>query len=648
MRARPTTLNSQNLSRLCVWRFVGLFTWLFLGSGFFSLHAATLPVGFTESQWGSALPSAATSMAFAPDGRLFVCLQSGQVRVITENGVLLPNPFISLSVDSNGERGLLGVAFDPNFESNHFVYIYYTMPGSPAHNRISRFRANGNVAVPNSEFVLVNLDPLSNATNHNGGAIHFGPDGKLYAGVGENANGANSQSLSNRLGKILRINSNGSIPSDNPTTFPGIAGSTTGPNRAIWAVGLRNPFTFAFQPGTTRLFINDVGQSTWEEINDGIRGSNYGWPIVEGPASPPNPNFRDPIFFYGHGSSSTTGCAIVGGAFYNPPVLQFPRRFVGKYFFADLCSGWIRVFDPLSHTASDFASDISNPVDLHVGPDGALYYLTRSGVFRIQVTPSQAMNISTRARVEAGDNVLIGGFIVTGSAGKKVIIRAIGPSLSQHGVSDVLADTTLELHDRNGALLRFNDNWRDDPIQAAQIIASGLAPSSNLESAVISTLQPGNYTAIVRGKNSRQGVALAEVYDLDPAADSELENISGRSFVQTGDDVMIGGFIIGNNIGATNVVIRAIGPSLSQHGVSNVLTDPTLELRDGNGRLLESNDNWQSDPDQAARIRAANLAPSNPLESAIWASLAPGNYTVVIRGKNNGVGIGLAEIYSLP
>ena len=467
--------------------------------------------------------------------------------------------------------------------------------------------------------------------------------------MGENANPSNAQSLSNRLGKILRINSDGTIPLDNPASFPGITGSTSGANRAIWAVGLRNPFTFAFQPGTTRLLINDVGQSTWEEINDGVAGSNYGWPAEEGPASPPNPNFRDPIFYYGHGSSSTTGCAIVGGAFYNPPVLQFPSSFVGKYFFADLCSGWIRVLDPSNNTASDFASGISSPVDLHVGPDGALYYLTHGGgVFRVQATPSQAMNISTRARVETGDNVLIGGFIITGNAAKKVIIRAIGPSLSQHGLSDVLADPTLDLYDGNSALLQSNDNWQDDPSQASQISASGLAPSNNLESAIIATLQPGNYTAIVRGKNSGQGIALAEVYDLDPAADSQLGNISGRSYVQTNDDVMIGGFIIGNNIGATNVIIRAIGPSLSQSGLSNVLADPTLELYDGNGALLQSNDNWQDDADQAARISAANLAPSNSLESAIWASLAPGNYTAIVRGKNNGVGIGIVEVYSFP
>jgi glucose/arabinose dehydrogenase len=640
---------SRNLSHCCVWRCVSMAAWLLFGGGLFSLLAATLPTGFTESQWGSDLSGAATAMDFAPDGRLFVCLQDGHLRVISKEGVLLANPFLTLSVDSNGERGLMGVAFDPNFASNHYVYVYHTVPGSPAHNRISRFTANGDVAVANSEFVVVNLDNLSSATNHNGGAIHFGPDGKLYVGVGENADGANSQSLSNRLGKILRINSDGTIPPDNPASFPGISGSTSGANRAIWAVGLRNPFTFAFQPGTTRMFINDVGQSTWEEINNGVAGSNYGWPTAEGPASPPNPNFRDPIFYYGHGSSSTTGCAITGGTFYNPSVLQFPSSFVGKYFFADFCGDWIRVLDPSNNTASDFAAGIPGPVDLDVGPDGALYCLSHAGrVFRIQATPSQAMNISTRARVETGDNVLIDGFIVTGNAAKKVIIRAIGPSLSQHGLSGVLADPTLELHAGNGALLQSNDNWQDNPTQALQISASGLAPSNNLESAIIATLQPGNYTAIVRGKNSGQGIALAEVYDLDPAADSQLGNISGRAYVQTDDDVMIGGFIIGNSIGATNVIVRAIGPSLAQHGLSNVLADPTLELHDGNGALLRSNDNWQDDPDQAALIRAANLAPSNSLESAIWASLAPGNYTAIVKGKNNGVGIGLVEVYSFP
>lgn len=290
------------------------------------LSAATLPAGFVEAQFGSSVGSAPTAMAFAPDGRLFVCRQGGQVRVI-KNGALLTTPFVSLNVTSGGERGLLGIAFDPNFSANQFVYLYYTTSTSPIHNRISRFTANGDVAVAGSEFVLVDLEDLSSAQNHNGGGIHFGPDGKLYAGVGENANAANAQTLSNRLGKILRLNPDGTIPTDNP-----FFNTATGANRAIWALGLRNPYTFGFQPGTGRMFINDVGQSAWEEIDDGIAGSNYGWPNCEGACAQPNANFRDPLFQYGHGTSATTGCAIVGAAFYNPPVNQFPASYIGKYF----------------------------------------------------------------------------------------------------------------------------------------------------------------------------------------------------------------------------------------------------------------------------------------------------------------------------
>jgi len=220
--------------------------------------AATLPSGFSESVVASGI-SSPTAMDFAPDGRLFVCQQNGQLRVI-KNDVLLSTPFLTVTPDSNGERGLLGVAFDPNFAGNHWVYIYYTVPGSPAHNRVSRVTANGDVAVSGSEIVILDLNALSTASNHNGGAIHFGLDGKLYVAVGENANSANAQTLANLLGKMLRINADGSIPTDNPFYT-----AATGANRAIWALGLRNPFTFAIQPGTGRMFINDVGESTWEE-----------------------------------------------------------------------------------------------------------------------------------------------------------------------------------------------------------------------------------------------------------------------------------------------------------------------------------------------------------------------------------------------
>jgi glucose/arabinose dehydrogenase len=600
--------------------------------------AAALPSGFVETQFGGNLPGSPTAMAFAPDGRLFVCLQGGQLLVI-KNGSLLSTPFVSLTVDSSGERGLLGIAFDPNFATNNYVYLYYTVSTSPIHNRVSRFTAAGDTAVPGSEAVILELNNLSAATNHNGGAIHFGPDAKLYIGVGENANGANSQTLSNLLGKMLRINADGTIPTDNP-----FYNTATGNNRAIWALGLRNPFTFAFQPGTTRLFINDVGQSTWEEINDGIAGSNYGWPTTEGPTS--NPTFRSPIYYYGHGTTSTTGCAIVGGAFYNPSVLQFPSSYIGKYFFADLCSGWIRLFDPSAGAATDFATGISSPVDLHVGPDGALYYLAQGSggqIFRVSALPAQALNISGRARVEAGQGAVISGSIVTGTTPKRVGVRALGPSLANFGVSGPLADPIIQLNRGDGSIVMVNDNWKNT--QQLEITAAGLAPSNNNEAALIATLPAGNYTAVVSGKNGGTGVTLAEVYDLDQAADSRLANISTRATVGTGSNVLIGGFITGSKIGATRVAIRALGPSLQQFGIANPLPDPRVELHDANGALLASNDNWQSDASQAALITSYGLAPPNNLDSAIAISLAPGRYTAIVTGKNNQTGIGLIEIY---
>src|SRR5580765_4484431 len=350
--------------------------------------AATVPPNFSEALVATGL-SNPTAMTFAPDGRLFVCLQGGQVRVI-ENGALLAAPFVNLTVDSSGERGLLGLAFDPNFSANHYVYIYYTATTPSVHNRVSRFVANGNVAVAGSEVVILDLNNLSSATNHNGGSLHFGIDGKLFIGVGENATPSNAQLLTNLLGKILRINADGTIPSDNPFIT-----QTTGKNQAIWALGLRNPYTFAFEPLSGRMLINDVGQDTYEEINDGFAGFNYGWPNSEGPTS--NPNHTGPIYFYPHTGGPVTGCAITGGAFYNPDTQQFPSSFVGTYFFADFCSGWIKKLDPASNNAvTDFASGISSPVDLQLGPDGNLYYLARGSgsIFRIFYTGNQAPQIT--------------------------------------------------------------------------------------------------------------------------------------------------------------------------------------------------------------------------------------------------------------
>jgi glucose/arabinose dehydrogenase len=361
-----------------------------------------LPPGFSETILATGI-NAPTAMDFAPDGRLFVDQQEGNVRVI-KNGQLLSTPFLTLNnVDFEGERGLLGIAFDPNFATNQFVYVYYTVAGSPAHNRVSRFTANGDVAVPGSEVDIFDIDPLSSDTRHNGGAIHFGPDGDLYIGVGDNKVGANAQSLSSLMGKMLRIRPDGTIPTDNP-----FYNQTTGVDRAIWALGLRNPFTFAFGTdamGNERMFINDVGENTWEEIDDGIAGANYGWSggNTDGfGQTPTGPGiYHDPLMAYNHvGGPAGGGIAITGGAFYDPTTTQFPSSYVGKYFYQDLSGNFMRVFDPANpgsasnpDTSSAFATSLpSTPVDIKVDSAGSLFYLAGAGtangeVVRIDFTP---------------------------------------------------------------------------------------------------------------------------------------------------------------------------------------------------------------------------------------------------------------------
>ena len=244
-----------------------------------------------------------------------------------------------------------------------------------------------------------------------------------------------------------------------------------------------------------------------------------------------------------------------------------------------------------------------------------------------------------------GDNILIGGFIITGSDSKRVALFAKGPSLNSGSgpVPGRLADPFLELHDGDGNLVTMNDNWKDSP-QRAEIENDGLAPSDDKESAILQTLTPGNYTALVRGVNNTTGIALVEAYDLARGVNSILANISSRSRVDTGDNVMIGGFITGNNSAATKVLVRAIGPSLNGK-VPNALDDPILELHDASGTTIETNDNWKDSPERA-EIEASGIAPTNDLESAILRTVPPANYTAIVRGKN-GPGVGVVEIYNL-
>ena len=261
------------------------------------------------------------------------------------------------------------------------------------------------------------------------------------------------------------------------------------------------------------------------------------------------------------------------------------------------------------------------------------------------VSPVQLLNLSTRLRVETSDNVMIGGFIVSGTQSKKIMARAIGPSLAAFNVPGVLADPVLELRDSSGQLLAQNDNWRQD--QESEIRNSGLAPSNDQESAIVYTVSPGNYSAVVRGKGESTGVALVEVYDLAPTNASYLANTSTRGLVGTGDNVMISGFIAaGPGGGPTTVAVRGLGPSLASFGITNFLADPTIELRSANGTRLQSNNEW-ADDEGRDDVRASGLAPEIAHEAMLLFDVGPGNYTAILRGTSNGTGVGLLEIYNL-
>ncbi len=337
--------------------------------------ATTLPPGFTESivTGGLEVPAA---LEFAPDGRIFVSEIEGRVRVI-KNGQLLPTPFVTVQTKNTHEGGLMGIAFHPDFAENGYLYLYYTSPNDWPHQHISRFKAdpaNPDRALPNSEEILfeVNNEPIS---GHLGGQIGFGIDEKLYIPIGDNYDPQAAQNIEKTNGKLLRVNDDGSVPGDNPFVHIPWAQHKT------WAMGFRNPFSFAIQPGTGRVFVNDVGSdppNRREEVNFIVKGGNYGWPLYEGYTT--DPDFESPLFAY-DGNFAGGSCSITGGAFYNPPINQFPPKYVGKYFFTDFCGRWIYYLNPDAadpkSTVTAFASELSavSPIDVTVAPNGDLYYL---------------------------------------------------------------------------------------------------------------------------------------------------------------------------------------------------------------------------------------------------------------------------------
>jgi FtsP/CotA-like multicopper oxidase with cupredoxin domain len=272
--------------------------------------------------------------------------------------------------------------------------------------------------------------------------------------------------------------------------------------------------------------------------------------------------------------------------------------------------------------------------------------MTQFEVVAPSAPSAQTLNLSTRLKVNTGDNALIGGFIVTGNASKTIVLRGLGPSLASQGLVNVLADPTLDLRNSEGTSISKNDNWKDT--QRSQIESAALQPGNDLESVIVTTVDPGAYTVLLTGKNGGSGVGLIEIYDTDPpGSSSELANISSRGEVQTQDNVMIGGVILGASTNGTRVVVRGLGPSLADAGIRTPLVDPTLDLRDANGASLIYDDNWQEDAATAAQLTSFGLAPKKAQEAAILANLPPGAFTAILAGKDGGTGVGLVEIYNL-
>ena len=528
-------------------------------------------------------------------------------------------------------------------------------------------------------------------SNHNAGKIAFrASDGYLYIGSGDGGAGGdsgdghtpnigNGQDITNLLGKILcidplapaqnpgstdPISANGRyrIPAGNP--FVGVAGLDE-----IYAYGFRNPYRFSFDPVSDRLLVGDVGQNTIEEVDIVQSGRNYGWRRKEGsflynsngsvsPDPNPDPALINPVLEYDHGD----GVAVIGGFIYRGSAIPaLSGRYVfgdylrattglGRLFHGDLATGQIQELrigvNPRAFGArlTGFGTDAA----------GELYALSNGGggttpaVYKITPIPATPalLNLSTRARVEADKNGLaIAGFILTGSAPKTVVVRGLGPSLAVNGqpVPGRLSNPTLTLHDGSGAQIDANDDWMNGA-RAQELPGFNLVPSAAAESAIVTTLSPGAYTAILRGAGATTGVGLVELYDVEQGAPANAVNLSTRGRVQTGDDVMIGGLIIGG-ASTQRVILRAIGPALTGRGVAGVLQDPTLELVNASGTRIRFNDNWRSA--QQTEIIASGLAPTNDAESAIVETLSPGAYTAIVRGAGDTTGVALVEAYRL-
>jgi glucose/arabinose dehydrogenase len=389
----------------------------------------------------------------APDGRVFLCEKTGRIRVY-KGGNWLTAPLLTVDADFAEERGLLGIALDPDFANNPYVYIYYTAK-NPAHNRISRFRIAGDAAT-GPENVLLDLNTLGALRSggwHNGGSIRFGKDGKLYIATGNNAIQNYSQSMDNLLGKVLRINPDGGIPEDNP-----FYKTATGNNRAIWALGLRNPYTGDIHPVSGKFLVNDVGDGSFEEINEGKSGSNFGYPKTEGRAgSAPTGltgTYGDPVSAYTH----SDGCAITGGSFYHPASNTFGAEYADLYFYSDYCNGWIKTLNTNGNVVKSFATGIPRPIYITAAQDGNLYYVCRGA----RASGLGAGSAEDNASTADGSLYRIKGPIPTTAAAFRRGTEIIPPLISQGRVRIPKDISRITVYDLSG-----NQVWRHAGAKAA-------------------------------------------------------------------------------------------------------------------------------------------------------------------------------------
>jgi len=568
------------------------------------LHAQSFPVNFAGIQVATGLDPVGIDVA--PDGRVFLAEKNGKIRII-KNGALLSTPFITIpNVDNWNERGLLKVIVDPDFNTNKFIYAYYTYKapgGSVSNNRVSRFTANGDVAVAGSELVLIDIDPLGSVGWHNGGGLGI-KGGKLYISVGENTVSSNSQSFTTLKGKVLRINTDGSIPTDNP-----FYNTTTGKNRAIWALGFRNPFRLAVQPGTGKIFINDVGGGNWEEVNEGTAGKNYGWPGIEGVRTNQTPpsNYQDPFYAYNHGS----GCSITAGQFYNPTAANFPSSYVGKYFFGDYCNGWIKTLDPVTKAVADFATNINRPLDVAVANDGTLYFIARGGlgggsddantsstngvVWKVNYTgngvPVVAVNPVSRI-VSAGESVT---FIISASGNPTPIYQWQRNGVNISGATSASYTIPNTLLSDNGARFRVivsNSVGSATSTEATLTVLDNKLPIATITAPASSTLYSGgniiNYTGT--GNDTEDGSLPASAFTwkidlhhfddpvhahpaLDPTTGSKSGTFTIPVEMETSPNVFFRIYLtVRDSKGASNTVYVDINPILS---ITSLATNPS-------------------------------------------------------------------------